>query len=43
MLMRSRQTLGQTDRARKALTDAKAANPGAAARLDQEAGVLGLR
>lgn len=43
MLMRSRQTLGQTDRARKALADAKAANPGAAARLDQEAEVLGLK
>lgn len=43
MLMRSRQTLGQTERARKALADAKAANPSAAARLDAEAGVLGLR
>lgn len=43
MLMRSRQSLGQTDRARKALADAKAANPGAAQRLDAEAGVLGLR
>lgn len=43
MLMRSRQSLGQTDRARKALADAKAANPGAAARLEAEAGVLGLR
>jgi cytochrome c-type biogenesis protein CcmH len=43
MLMRSRQSLGQTERARKALADAKAANPGAAGRLDQEAGVLGLR
>ena len=42
MLMRSRQSLGQTDRARKALTDAKAANPGAAQRLDGEAGVLGI-
>lgn len=43
MLMRSRQSLGQSDRARKALADAKAANPGAAARLDAEAGLLGIR
>lgn len=43
MLMRSRQSLGQADRARKALAEAKAANPGAAARLDAEAGLLGLR
>ncbi len=43
MLMRSRQSLGHTDRARKALADAKAANPGAAARLDAEAGLLGIR
>lgn len=43
MLMRSRQSLGQADRARKALADAKAANPGAAKRLDAEAGVLGIR
>ena len=43
MLMRSRATLGQTDLAKKALADAKAANPGAAQRLDAEAGVLGLR
>lgn len=43
MLMRSRQSLGQTGRARKALADAKAANPGAAARLDAEAGLLGIR
>lgn len=43
MLMRSRQSLGQSDRARKALADAKAANPGAAARLEAEAGLLGIR
>lgn len=43
MLMRSRQTLGQTDAARKALADAKAANPAAAERLDAEAQVLGIR
>lgn len=43
MLMRSRQSLGQADRARKALADAKAANPGAAQRLDAEARVLGIR
>ena len=43
MLMRSRQSLGQPDRAKKALADAKAANPGAAARLEAEAGLLGIR
>jgi cytochrome c-type biogenesis protein CcmH len=43
MLMRSRMTLGQADRARKALTDAIAANPGSATRLKQEAEVLGIR
>lgn len=43
MLMRSRQSLGQADRAKKALADAKAANPGAAKRLDAEAGVLGIK
>ena len=43
MLMRSRMTLGQPDRASKALTDAIAANPGAEARLRQEAEVLGVR
>lgn len=43
MLMRSRQSLGQADRARKALADGKAANPGASARLEAEAGLLGLR
>ena len=37
MLMRSRTTLGQPDRARKALSDAVAANPSAAARLRAEA------
>ncbi len=43
MLMRSRLTLGQPDRAKKALADALAANPGAAQRLRSEAEVLGLR
>lgn len=43
MLMRSRMTLGQPDLARKALADAKAANPGAASRLTSEAELLGIR
>ncbi|WP_375291267.1 tetratricopeptide repeat protein [Qipengyuania sp.] len=43
MLMRSRATLGQPDLALKALADARAANPGAAARLSSEAKVLGIR
>lgn len=43
MLMRSRMTLGQPDRARKALADAVAANPAAAARLQAEAEALGVR
>jgi cytochrome c-type biogenesis protein CcmH len=43
MLMRSRKTLGQHDKARKALRDAVAANPGKADFLKQQAGVLGLR
>jgi len=43
MLMRSRQSLGQTDAARKAFADAKLANPGAAQRLEAEAGLLGIR
>lgn len=43
MLMRSRMTLGQPDRAKKALADAIAANPGAAERLRGEAEVLGIR
>jgi len=42
MLMRSRIALGQPDRAAKALRDAVAANPGAAARLRQEAEILGV-
>lgn len=42
MLMRSRVTLGQQDRASKALKDAIAANPQAADRLRQEARVLGV-
>ncbi len=43
MLMRSRMTLGQPDRARKALADAIAANPASAERLRAEAEVLGVR
>ena len=43
MLMRSRMTLGQPDRARKALDDALAANPGAAPRLRAQAEALGIR
>lgn len=40
MLMRSRMTLGDTDKAAKALHDAVAANPGAAARLHAEGKLL---
>ena len=43
MLMRSRKTLGQPDRAAAALRDAIAANPGKAAMLRQQADVLGVR
>ena len=43
MLMRSRMTLGQTDRAAQALKDAIASNPDDATRLRQEAEVLGVR
>jgi len=43
MLMRSRVTLGQAEKAGAALKDAIAANPSAAGRLRQEAGVLGVR
>lgn len=43
MLMRSRMTLGQPDRARKALDDAVAANPDAAPRLRLQAEALGIR
>ena len=42
MLMRSRVTLGQADKASKALKDAIAANPQEADRLRQEAQVLGV-
>ena len=42
MLMRSRVTLGQMDKASKALKDAVAANPAQAERLRQEASVLGV-
>lgn len=43
MLMRSRMTLQQPDRAAKALADAVAANPGKADYLKQQAAVLGIR
>lgn len=43
MLMRSRTTLGEKDKAAKALKDAIAANPAAAARLRAEAQVLGVQ
>ena len=43
MLMRSRQTLGEPDKARAALARAIAANPAQAAALKEQAGVLGLR
>jgi cytochrome c-type biogenesis protein CcmH len=43
MLMRSRMTLGEPDKARKALTDAIAANPSETARLRQEGEALGVR
>jgi cytochrome c-type biogenesis protein CcmH len=42
MLVRSRATLGQPDKAAQALKDGVAANPGAAARLRQEAAMLGV-
>ncbi|MCP5397532.1 MAG: tetratricopeptide repeat protein [Sphingomonadaceae bacterium] len=42
MLMRSRMTLGEPDKAAKALKDAVAANPAAAKRLQQEAQALGV-
>ncbi|TCM19663.1 cytochrome c-type biogenesis protein CcmH [Novosphingobium sp. PhB165] len=43
MLMRSRMTLGESDKARKALADAIAANPARAGELRQQAEVLGIR
>lgn len=43
MLMRSRVTLGQADKASKALKDAIAANPAQADRLRQEAEALGVK
>lgn len=43
MLMRSRMTLGEPERARKALDDAVAANPGKADLLRKQAGILGVR
>ncbi|MEZ5696103.1 MAG: tetratricopeptide repeat protein [Sphingomonadaceae bacterium] len=42
MLMRSRMTLGEADKAVKALQDAVAANPAASERLQQEAQALGV-
>lgn len=41
--MRSRMTLGQPDRARKALDDALAANPDDAPRLRAQSEALGIR
>jgi cytochrome c-type biogenesis protein CcmH len=43
MLMRSRMTLGQPDKARQALRDAIAANPGQADMLRQQAAILDVR
>ena len=43
MLMRSRMAQGQDDMAKAALAKAVAANPADAARLRQEAGVLGVK
>jgi cytochrome c-type biogenesis protein CcmH len=43
MLIRSRMSLGQTDKARAALTAAVAANPASAAQLRNGAAALGLR
>ena len=43
MLMRSRKTLDQPEKASKALADAVAANPGKADYLRQQAGILGIR
>jgi cytochrome c-type biogenesis protein CcmH len=43
MLIRSRVTLNEPDKASKALADAIAANPGQAAMLKQQAGILGVK
>ena len=43
MLMRSRMTLEQPEKAKQALTDALAANPGKADMLRQQGSVLGIR
>jgi len=43
MLMRSRMTMGQPDKARQALADALKANPGQADRIRREAAVLGVK
>lgn len=42
MLMRSRMTLGEPDKAKKALGDALAANPGQASLLREQAEILGV-
>lgn len=42
MLMRSRMTLGETGKAREALANAVAANPGEAEELRRQAGLLGI-
>lgn len=43
MLMRSRMTLGEPEKAKKALVDAVAANPAKADYLRQQAAILGIR
>jgi cytochrome c-type biogenesis protein CcmH len=43
MLMRSRMTLGQPDKAAQALQQALAANPGKSDMLRQQAAMLGIR
>lgn len=43
MLIRSRATLGEPEKARAALTSAVAANPGSAAKLREQAALLGVR
>jgi cytochrome c-type biogenesis protein CcmH len=43
MLIRSRVTLGEPDKAAKALNDAVAANPARAAEIRQQAAVLGVK
>jgi cytochrome c-type biogenesis protein CcmH len=43
MLMRSRMSLGEGDKARQALSDAIAANPGRADMLREQAAMLGVK